>query len=177
MKALSWALSVVLLLGTVALLAFGVRQLTTTSASPAPQAAAPAQTPTPVVADSARLRSEVMTVGSTSAVRLLSYTPQSAERELTAAAEELTTGPFRRKFTRLVTETVIPGATSKQITAEANVPAVAVESLDAGSATVLAFVDQRVTVGAEEPTETASSIRIELTKVDGEWLVAAFDPL
>ncbi len=176
--ALWWMLTVVLMLGALTVLAFGVRQLNTeppTRAQPAPTMTAAA--PAPLVADSARLRNDVLEVGRTSAVRLLGYTPQNAERDLTAAAEELTTGAFRDSFTRLITQVVIPGATTKQITADVQVPAIAVETLDASSATLIVFVDQSVTIGAGAPTETASSMRMKLEKIGDAWLVAAFDPL
>jgi Mce-associated membrane protein len=42
---------------------------------------------------------------------------------------------------------------------------------------VLLFVDQTVTVGQGAPTNTASSVRVTLDKVDGRWLISQFDPV
>ncbi|MDG4668800.1 hypothetical protein [Mycobacterium sp. 236(2023)] len=176
MKAVWWILTVALTLASVVVLALGVRQL---DAAPTPAAAGlsgPAATPPPA-ADSAQRRNEVQKFGREAAVRLLSYTPQSAQRELTAAGEELTTGAFKDRFTKLINQVVIPGATAKQIRSEAQVPAIAVESLDTDTATLIAFIDQSVTIGTEEPTNTTSSVRMGLEKVGKSWLVATFDPL
>jgi Mce-associated membrane protein len=42
---------------------------------------------------------------------------------------------------------------------------------------VLEFVDQAVTVGQSAPTNSASSVRVTLDKVDGRWLISQFDPV
>jgi Mce-associated membrane protein len=51
--------------------------------------------------------------------------------------------------------------------------------VSAGSnlAVVLVFVNQTTTVGAESPTNLASSVRVSLEKVNGRWLMSAFDPI
>ena len=72
---------------------------------------------------------------------------------------------------------VIPGAKEKQISAVATVPAAASVSADLNHAVVLVFVNQTVVVGTEAPTDTASSVRIGLDKVDGRWLISKFDPV
>ena len=72
---------------------------------------------------------------------------------------------------------MIPGAKEKQITASAAVPAVAVESLTASTATLIVYINQTVTVGTEAPTGTASSVREPLQKVNGAWLIEKFDPI
>ena len=177
MKAVWWILTVALTLASVVVVAFGVRQLDAgpTLAAPAGPSA-PAATPPPV-ADSAQRRDEVLEFGREAAVRLLSYTPQSAQRELAEAADELTTGAFRDEYTELITTVILPAATRKQVTSEAQVPAIAVESLDRSRASLLVFVNQRVTIGTQEPTNPTSSMRMRLEKVGESWLVANFDPL
>jgi Mce-associated membrane protein len=57
------------------------------------------------------------------------------------------------------------------------VPAAASVSADPGHAVVLVFVNQTVTMGTGVPTDTASSVRITLDKVDGRWLISKFDPV
>jgi hypothetical protein len=44
-------------------------------------------------------------------------------------------------------------------------------------AVVLLFVNQAVTVGQDAPTNTASSVRVTLDKVDDRWLISGFDPV
>lgn len=109
-------------------------------------------------------------------VALLSYTPDKVEEQL-GAARDLLTGEFRESYTSLTNDVVIPGAKEKQISAIATVPAAASVSLSGDKAVVLLFVNQTVTVGQDPPTDTASSVRVTLEKVDDRWLISQFDPV
>jgi Mce-associated membrane protein len=42
---------------------------------------------------------------------------------------------------------------------------------------VLLFVDQTVIVGKTAPTNTASSVRVTLDRIDDRWLISQFDPV
>jgi Mce-associated membrane protein len=110
------------------------------------------------------------------AVRMLSYQPDTAERDLTAA-RELLAGKLRDDYTTLTTDVVIPGAKQKDITSVATVPAASSISTDRTSAVVLVFVNQTVTVGSTPPTHMASSVRVTLGNTGGRWLVTDFDPI
>jgi Mce-associated membrane protein len=77
----------------------------------------------------------------------------------------------------LTHDVVIPGAKQKQISAAAAVAAAASVSADPRHAVVLVFVDQTTTVGADKPSDSASSVRVTLDKVDGKWLMSGFDPV
>jgi Mce-associated membrane protein len=57
------------------------------------------------------------------------------------------------------------------------VPAAAVESLTANSASLLVFINQTVTVSPDQPTQTASSVRVGLVKQNDTWLITQFDPV
>lgn len=109
-------------------------------------------------------------------VAMLSYAPDKVEQQLTAA-RDLLTGEFRNSYTSLTNDVVIPGAKERQISAVATVPAAASVSVDENKAVVLVFVNQTVTVGQEAPTNTASSVRVTLDKVDDRWLISQFDPV
>lgn len=109
-------------------------------------------------------------------VAILSYTADTAEKELLGARDRLT-GTFLDSYTDLVKSVVIPGAREKKISAQAKVPAAASVSATPDRAVVLVFVDQVVTVGKDAPTNTSSSVRVTLDKVGGRWLVAGFDPI
>jgi len=85
--------------------------------------------------------------------------------------------PFKDQYTKLITDIVIPGAKQKQISAAASVPAAASVSVSPNRAVVLVFVNQTVVVGQDPPTDTASSVRVTLDKVDGRWLISKFDPV
>jgi Mce-associated membrane protein len=111
-----------------------------------------------------------------SMVALLSYKPDTVERDLGAARDRLT-GEFKNSYTGLIHDVVIPGSTQKQISALANVPAAASVSASPNHAVVLVFVNQTVTVGNDPPTNTASSVRVTLDKIGGRWLISQFDPV
>lgn len=111
-----------------------------------------------------------------STIALLSYKPDTADQELGAARDRLT-GQFRDSYTQLTHDVVIPGAKQKKIAAVASIPAASSVSASAHHAIVLLFVDQTVTVGDSAPTDTASSVRVTLDKIDGRWLISGFDPV
>ncbi|BCP14133.1 hypothetical protein MINTM021_10420 [Mycobacterium paraintracellulare] len=111
-----------------------------------------------------------------STIAMLSYRPDTVDKELLSAGNRMT-GKFRDDYTRLINDIVIPGAKQKKISAVAKVPAAASVSATATHAVVLAFVDQTVTIGGDPPTDTASSVRVTLDKVNGRWLISQFDPI
>lgn len=115
-----------------------------------------------------------------SIVAMLSYRPDTVEKDLDAACEQLT-GRFLEDYTQLVKTVVIPDAKNRQITASATVPSAAVVSADEDHVLVLAYVDQTMTVGtgAEKPpaATTNSTVRVSMEKVHGRWLVAAFEAI
>ena len=111
-----------------------------------------------------------------STIKMLSYKPETVGDQLNAA-RDLLTGEFRDSYTSLINDVVIPGATQKKISAVASVPAAASVSADPTHAVVLVFVNQTVVVGQELPTDTASSVRVTLDKVDGRWLISEFEPV
>jgi Mce-associated membrane protein len=127
--------------------------------------------------EAALARTESMRVASDDAVALLSYTPESADKDLNAARERLT-GEFKDAYTALTRQVVIPGAKEKRIAAVAKVNAAASVSATASHAVVLLYVNQTVTVGdGGTPTDTQPVVRVTLEKVDGRWLVSHFDPV
>ncbi|MDA3657828.1 hypothetical protein [Mycobacterium xenopi] len=111
-----------------------------------------------------------------STVALLSYQPESVEKDLGAARDRLT-GKFKDSYTQLVHDVVIPGAKKDHISAIATVPAAASVSATPNHALTLVFVNQTVTVGNDAPTDTASTVRVTLDKVRGRWLISGFDPI
>lgn len=111
-----------------------------------------------------------------SIIAMLSYRPDTVDKELPPAGSRLT-GKFRDDYTRLINDVVIPGAKQQRISAVAKVPAAASVSATESHAVVLAFVDQSVTIGDGAPTDTASTVRVTLDKVDGRWLISRFEPI
>jgi Mce-associated membrane protein len=126
--------------------------------------------------DVALASTESVRVASEDAVALLSYKPDSVDKDLGAARERLT-GDFKDAYTTLTREVVIPGAKEKHISAVAKVTAAAPVSATANHAVVLLFANQTVTIGGGLPTDTQPVIRVTLDKVNGRWLVSHFDPV
>jgi Mce-associated membrane protein len=113
---------------------------------------------------------------SDSTIAILSYKPETVDRDLKAAADRLAE-PFRQQYTQLVNDVVAPGAKQQHITAVATVPAAASVLATGKHAVVLVFVDQTTTIGNDAPTQSTSSVRVNLEKVDGRWLISQFDPV
>jgi Mce-associated membrane protein len=109
-------------------------------------------------------------------IAILSYKPDTVDKDLGAATDRLT-GDFKNTYTSLTRDVVIPGAKQKQITEIAKVPAAGSVSATENHAVVLVFVNQTTSIGGTAPTNTASSVRVTLDKVDGRWLIAQFDPV
>ncbi|MCV7179168.1 hypothetical protein [Mycolicibacterium sphagni] len=126
--------------------------------------------------DADRARTESVQAAKDSTVALLSYKPDTVEKDLGAARDRLT-GSFLDAYTQLVNTVVIPGAKEKKISAVAAVPAAASVSAKPDHAVVLLFVDQTVVVGTDAPTQTASSVRVTMEKVHDHWLISGFDPI
>ena len=128
------------------------------------------------VRDATVARAESMQAATDSAIALLSYRPDTVQKDLEAARVRLT-GTFLNAYTQLTHEVVIPGAQQKQISAVATVPGAASVSASTHHAVVLLFVNQTIIVGQGAPTNSVSSVRVTLDKVDGRWLISQFDPV
>jgi Mce-associated membrane protein len=111
-----------------------------------------------------------------STVALLSYQPDTVDKDLRAARDRLT-GGFKDSYTQLIQDVVIPGAKKQHISAVAVVPAAASVSATPNHAVALLFVDQTVAVGNDAPTGTSSIVRVTMDKTGGRWLISAFDPI
>ena len=121
-------------------------------------------------------RMESLQAAREATVAMLSYRADNVEQDLTAARARLT-GPFLAEYTKLINTQVIPGAKEKQISAAAQVAAMASVSAESSHAVALVFVDQTIASAKEASATTASSIRVTLDKVDGHWLVSGFVPV
>ncbi len=126
--------------------------------------------------DHALVRAEAVRVASDDTVALLSYKPDSVDKDLGAARDRLT-GEFKDAYGTLIREVVIPGAKEKHLRAVVKVTAAAPVSVTADHAVVLLFANQTVTIGEGVPTDTQPVIRVALDKVNGRWLVSHFDPV
>ncbi|OBH16865.1 hypothetical protein A5692_15935 [Mycobacterium sp. E342] len=119
---------------------------------------------------------ESVQAASESTVKILTYSPDSVDRELQAARDRLT-GNFRDAYTQLTHDVVIPGSKEKKIAAVATVPAAASISASPNRAVVMVFVNQSITVGNDPPSTTASTVRVTVDRRDNHWLISDFAPI
>lgn len=119
---------------------------------------------------------ESLTAAKDGTIAMLSYQPDSVEKDLGAARDRLT-GTFKDSYIQLTHDVVIPGAKQRHISATATVPAAASVSANANHAVALVFVNQTVVVGKDPPAASASSVRVTLDKVGQRWLISGFDPV
>jgi Mce-associated membrane protein len=129
-----------------------------------------------IIRDSQAAAAQSVRLATEDTIAMLSYQPDTVEKDLTAA-QERTTGTFRDSYTRLIAEVVIPGAKERRVSAVATVVAAASISATQNHAVVLVFVNQTTTVGSDAPTTTASTVRVTLEKISGSWLVSQFEPV
>jgi Mce-associated membrane protein len=128
------------------------------------------------VRDSEAARIESVQAAADSTIKILSYRPDTVDRDLDAGRDRLT-GAFRDAYTSLTNDVVKPGSKQKQISAVATVPAAASISATENHAVVLVFVNQTIIVGNDAPSSTTSSVKVTLEKRGDRWLISGFDPV
>ena len=85
---------------------------------------------------------------------------------------------FLDYYTDFTQKVVAPAAAQKSVNTEAKVVLGAVSDLHPDNAEVLLFINQ-TTTSQENPDGAfaASSVKVGLTKIDGNWLIDSFDPV
>lgn len=110
-------------------------------------------------------------------VALLSYAPDSLDKDLANAKSHLT-GEFLKYYSQFTDQIVAPAAKQKGVKTEATVARAALSDMHPDNATVLVFVNQ-VTTSKDrpDPALATSSVMVKLTKTDGHWLISEFNPI
>ena len=110
-------------------------------------------------------------------VALLSYSPDSLDKDFAAAKSNLT-GDFLSYYTQFTEQIVTPAAKEKAVKTTASVVRAAVSEIHPDSAVVLVFINQ-TTTSKENPDGAfaASSVKVSMKKIDDRWLISAFDPV
>jgi Mce-associated membrane protein len=113
----------------------------------------------------------------TGTIALLSYSPESLDRDFASAKSHLT-GDFLSYYTQFTEQIVTPAAKQKSVKTTASVVRAAVAELHPDSAVVLVFINQNTT-SKENPDGAfaASSVKVGLKKINGSWLISSFDPV
>lgn len=119
----------------------------------------------------------VITAASDGTVALLSYSPDSLDKDFAAAKSHLS-GDFLSYYNQFTEQIVAPAAKQKSLKTSARVLGAAVSELHPNSAVVLVLVDQSTTSKDNpEPAMASSSVLVSLTRVNGAWLITKFDPV
>jgi Mce-associated membrane protein len=110
-------------------------------------------------------------------VAILSYSPETVDDDVIAARTHLT-GDFLSYYDDFAQKIVAPAAKEQAVKTTAEVVGAAVQELHPDAATVLMFVNQSTTSKENpDPSISASSALVTLTKVDDSWLISQFDPV
>ena len=110
-------------------------------------------------------------------VALLSYSPETLDRDFATAKSHLT-GGFLDYYNTFTTQVVAPAVAQKAVKTNAAVVRAAVTELRSGAAVVLVFVNQSTSSSDKpDPSMSSSSVLVTLTKVDDAWLISSFDPV
>jgi Mce-associated membrane protein len=119
----------------------------------------------------------VLTAAKDGAVAMLSYAPETMDKDFANAKSHLT-GDFLDYYTKFTQSVVTPAVKQKSVKTQATIAQAAVSELHRDTAMVLAFINQ-VTVSKENPDGSfaASSVKISMRNVNGKWLISAFDPI
>lgn len=119
----------------------------------------------------------VIDAASEGSVALLSYAPDSLDRDFADARSRLT-GDFLTYYSEFADKFVAPAAKEKDIRATASVVRAAPVTVQSDTAEVLVYLNQATTSRDNpEPAQAASAVKVGLTKVDGSWLISSFNPI
>lgn len=119
----------------------------------------------------------VVSAASDGTVALLSYSPESLDKDFAAAKSHLA-GDFLSYYNQFTQEIVAPAAKQKSLKTTAHVMGAAVQELHPDSAVVLVFVDQSTTSKDKpDPSMASSNVLVSLTRVNEHWLITKFDPI
>jgi Mce-associated membrane protein len=126
--------------------------------------------------DAAAMQSAIK-AASDGTVALLSYSPDSLDKDFAAAKSKLT-GSFLSYYTQFTEQIVAPAAKQKAVKTQAAIVRAAVSEIHPDKAVVLVFINQ-TTQSKDRPDASFinSSVRVTLQKIDGGWLISSFDPV
>ena len=125
----------------------------------------------------ASVASTVANAASDGAVALLSYSPDSLDKDFANAKSHLS-GDFLSYYNQFTEQIVAPAAKQKSLKTNARVLGAAVQELHPDSAVVLVLVDQSTSSKDNpDPAMSSSSVLVSMARVNGNWLITKFDPV
>jgi Mce-associated membrane protein len=125
----------------------------------------------------ASVASAVISSASDGTVAMLSYSPDTLDKDFAAAKSHLS-GDFLSYYNQFTEQIVAPAAKQKSLKTNARILGAAVQEIHPDSAVVLMLVDQSTTSKDKpDPAMASSSVLVSLTRVNGNWLITKFDPV
>ena len=110
-------------------------------------------------------------------VALLSYAPETLDKDLATAKSHLT-GEFLKYYSDFTDKIVAPAAKQKGVKTEATVARAAVSEMQPDRAVVLVFVNKVTTSkDRQDPALATSSVLVTMVNQDGRWLISEFNPV
>lgn len=120
---------------------------------------------------------QVLQAATDGAVAMLTYSPENLDEAMATAKAHLT-GDFLSYYSDFAQQIVAPAAREKEVSTTASVVSAAVTDMNPDSATVLLFINQQTMSNERtEPSLAASTVIVNLTKIDGAWLISEFTPV
>jgi Mce-associated membrane protein len=125
----------------------------------------------------ASVANAVVSSASDGTVALLSYSPDSLDKDFASAKSHLS-GDFLSYYNQFTEQIVAPAAKQKSLKTNARVLGAAIQELHSDSAVVLVLVDQSTTSKDNpDPSMASSSVLVSMARVNGSWLITKFDPV
>jgi Mce-associated membrane protein len=126
--------------------------------------------------DAAAVRA-VTTAAQEGMTALLTYKSETLDQDVTAAKSHLT-GNFVNDYEKRIREVVAPAVKGKDVATVGQVVGAGVSELHPDSAVVLVYINEATTSkDRPDPTMSASSVLVSLTKIHGSWLITKFQPI
>jgi Mce-associated membrane protein len=120
---------------------------------------------------------QAVKAASDGAVALLSYSPQTLDRDINNAKSRVT-DHYLAYYQEFAEKIVGPSAQRGRITTTVTVVKAAAAELHPNTAVVLVLLKMKSSSKEKpEPIVTSSAVRVALKKVDSSWLIEQFDPL
>jgi Mce-associated membrane protein len=124
-----------------------------------------------------RVARAVVNAASDGTAALLSYSPDTLDKA-SPPPGRTSSGISCPNYNQLTQQIVTPAAKQKSLKITAHLMDAAVSQLRPDSAVVLVLGDQSTTSkDSPDPSMTASSVLVSMTRVNGDWLISKLDPV
>lgn len=123
-----------------------------------------------------RVAHAVVSAASAGTVAMLSYSSDTLDQDFASARSHLG-GDFLSYYDNFTQTIIAPAAKQKSLKTTARVVTAGVSELRGNSAVVLLFVNQTTTSRENpKPALATSSVLVDMTRLDGKWLITKFSP-